>query len=354
MTAPARGRTVPRTEDVPACPVCTGKEADELWILRDRLHGVPGRYRYVRCARCASVYQSPRVRDEDLHLCYPDAYYTHSAAGGESSASAGRSARDRIRQWIRWAVQGGEAPGAPGRLLGRALAASRWLRERAFFGLRDEVIPRSPRPGRALEVGPGSGWELHLLERLGWNAEGVELDPTAAEQARRRAGVRVRIGDFADVVRPHERFDLIYLSHVFEHLPDIRRTLALFRRRLRPRGRVVLAYPNPQGAGARIWGSDWFAWEPPRHLVLPSLRGMRLLARDLGLEVRLRTGARNAAFIQGASRRLRCEAGVDSDIFRSGALDAVFARVEGVLAATGLPVGDEVTAILEPEGGRVP
>lgn len=346
----------PRQEPVGACPLCGDDRSEVLWTLPDRLYGVPGEYRYVRCSGCGSVYQSPRVREEDLHRCYPAQYYTHGDGdeGDEGGDRQGglRSVRDRIRGWIRWAVQGGDvgnggdAPGWPARAVGRILARSRMLRERAFFGLVDPVIPRSGFPGRALEIGSGSGWELSLLSRSGWTAEGVEVDPAAAEGARRSYGVPVRVGDFPEVVGPDERFDLIYLSHVFEHLPDLEETLRFFRRHVGSGGRVVLVFPNLHALGARVWERSWQGWDPPRHLVLPTHAGIRNLARRTGLHFRIETRARGATFIHAASRAIERRAGTPLNP-RAGAGDRLLAVVEGLLVAAGLPLGEETVVVLE-------
>lgn len=370
-----------------------------MWSQPDRLYGVPGTYRYVRCRSCRSVYQSPRVRPEELHRCYPEGYYTHGDeetgdAGPDPSGSAGaedcppssapgprggdgalRSLRDGVRSGIRWAVQGGAPPARVARLLGRLLARSRTLRERAFFGLVDPVIPRDPEPGRALEIGSGSGWELSLLARVGWKARGVEFDARAAERSRRVHGVDVRTGDFLEVVGAEERYDLIYLSHVLEHLPDLEGAFRFLRRHLRPGGRAVLVFPHARGLGARVWGRDWQGWDPPRHLVLPSPEGIRELARGAALRARVRFRAGSASFVHAASRAIARRRGVgeparagtgreggagrrtgtDGDARdldplspSMGIRDRILGGLGGLLVALGFPSGEEMVVVLEP------
>jgi len=410
---------MPRTVPLEACPLCGEGASEEMWTLPDRLYGVPGEYRYVRCATCGSVYQSPRVRSGDLHLCYPSGYYTHAGEAADTQAPAARSAggvdaderdagsaaatddglrvlRDRVRSWIRWAVQGdvrgddhsrrveapgfgndglrddglrddgvggggvgggaNPRPGLAGRLLGRALAGSRRLRERAFFGLIDSVVPRSGEPGRALEIGAGSGWELGLLQRVGWQAEGVELDPAAAAAAR-DDGLRVRVGDFLEVVGDDETYDLIYLSHVFEHLAELEEAFRFFGRHLRPGGRTIIRFPNLHSLGVRAWGRHWQGWDPPRHLVLPSHEGIRALARRAGLSgvrLRIETRARDAGFVPASSRAIEERFGESDRPSPSDPLkptrrlgDHLTGGVEAVLVALGLPLGEETVVVLE-------
>ena len=132
----------PRTEPVERCPLCDSSRHRECFEQPDRLFGVPGRYRYRECGACATVFQSPRVVEDDLPRLYSGAYYTHEPPplkGGRLDSTL-RLARDALARRVRAAVRPGE--GRPGPL-GRLLARSVTLRQRAFRdrGL-DELIPR--------------------------------------------------------------------------------------------------------------------------------------------------------------------------------------------------------------------
>ena len=91
---------VPRTCSVEECPLCGSQEAELLFRGPDRLHGTPGEFTYRRCGSCATVFQDPRVIDDDLHLCYPSEYLTHVPLPTPNSVSAPwgsfRSLRDKF------------------------------------------------------------------------------------------------------------------------------------------------------------------------------------------------------------------------------------------------------------------
>jgi predicted SAM-dependent methyltransferase len=89
---------------------------------------------------------------------------------------------------------------------------------------------------------------------------------------------------------PKGRYKLVILSHVFEHLyhPDL--ALKRFYELLAPGGKLVLRLPNCNATDAKIFGSEWFCWEVPRHLILPSVNALLKLAGDAGfVEPVLRT-----------------------------------------------------------------
>src|SRR5215467_2450677 len=68
----------PRSKPRTSCPVCQCNGSVRRFTIPDFLHGVPGAYTYVECCDCGTVYQNPQIIEEDLALCYPTTYFTHS------------------------------------------------------------------------------------------------------------------------------------------------------------------------------------------------------------------------------------------------------------------------------------
>jgi SAM-dependent methyltransferase len=327
--------------------VCGATGSRERFVSPDLLHSVPGRFRYVECGACETVYQNPRVVEQDLPLCYPAGYFTHEAELQWSPRPAPPgSLRDLLKRAIRHAADGVPDPGLtmPVRLLGRVLAQYPPLRRRARLGLIDGLAPPHDRRGRCLEVGPGQGFDLFCLRSLGWEACGLEVDPVAAARARERSGCEVRVGTLASTDYPPRSFDLVYMSHVVEHLPDpgssLRRCLEL----LAPDGRLVLAYPNPGALSARLHGPLSVVWDPPRHLFLPPPAAMTALLERIGFaDVGARVSAPQAAVnSEAARRRRRGERWDPLRLAPPGPIDRLFGLLEAALVGVGLPVGEEV------------
>jgi SAM-dependent methyltransferase len=99
---------------------------------------------------------------------------------------------------------------------------------------RDEVPPQvkevaadSPRPGRALDIGCGTGRDAVYLTQEGWAVTGVDAVPQALDAARERgktAGVEVEWVE-GDVTRLEELglregYDLVVDRGCFHGLPD--------------------------------------------------------------------------------------------------------------------------------------
>ena len=350
----------PRCGEPASCPVCGCPSHRDQALSRDLLHSVPGLFRYVECARCGTVYQNPRVREEDLPLCYPESYYTHEAGATWVPRPAPKgSLRDRVRRAVRRAadrVPDDETVTPLFAVLGSLLARHPGLRRRARFGLVDGLALSSDGSGPCLEVGPGQGIDLLRLRLLGWDARGLEVDPVAADRARETSGCDVRVGTLAATDYPAEHFDLVYMRHVFEHLPDPARSLQRCRELLRAGGRLVLLYPNPRALSARCYG--WLSpiWDPPRHLVLPPIPAiLPLVARCGFVDVRAHTLAVQAAANAEAARRRRGLPRGSSMPGRPGLPDQSLALAEALLISLGRPVGEEVLLqARRPHSGREP
>jgi SAM-dependent methyltransferase len=103
--------------------------------------------------------------------------------------------------------------------------------------LMDDVLADLPRGTRALDVGCGTGYDLHRLHDRGFDVAGVEPDGDMRARARRaNPGVEVIDGDAARLPFADGRFDFASAIEVLRYLPDPRAAVAELARVLRPGG----------------------------------------------------------------------------------------------------------------------
>jgi len=209
-----------------------------------------------------------------------------------------------------------------------------------------DALGRKQGESRCLDLGAGNGMTLRCLSRLGWEATGVEIDQVAAEQACRFSGCEVRAGALSDAGFRSGVFHMIHVSHVIEHLPDLKQTLELCFDLLAPGGRLVLIYPNPNSLLARRIHKFAVTWDPPRHLVIPPSGSLVSLLRRIGFDrVRSETSARFAVPYRAVSRRyLR---GIVARGFEAKAQmsDRLFKLFETLCVMAGFAVGEEVMIV---------
>jgi 2-polyprenyl-3-methyl-5-hydroxy-6-metoxy-1,4-benzoquinol methylase len=121
--------------------------------------------------------------------------------------------------------------------LGEALAVRRAGRHIAF------LERHRSEGGRLLDVGCGWGAFVRLANAHGWEAAGWEVSPHAAAFLSTRTGLDIRGGDLRDV-EVNERWDVITLWGVVEHVQDPQKLLRSVRALLSPGGVIALETPN--------------------------------------------------------------------------------------------------------------
>lgn len=113
-----------------------------------------------------------------------------------------------------------------------------------------------------LDVGAGTGDFLWVAKQKGWSTAGVEPNSTAKQRASKK-GVAL----FADLESlPEEKYEVITLWHVLEHLPDLDGQIKKLRSLLTEKGVLIIAVPNFKSYDARYYKNFWAAYDVPRHL----------------------------------------------------------------------------------------
>lgn len=121
--------------------------------------------------------------------------------------------------------------------------------ERANFILQ-HCSPKRSRPA-VLEIGCGGGWNLQPFQELGWTAAGWDFDKGYLAVGRAR-GLDLRHGSLEDAVTRNERFELIIMSHVLEHLLDPVTALRKLRNILTPQGALYIEVPSLFNVGTDL------------------------------------------------------------------------------------------------------
>jgi 2-polyprenyl-3-methyl-5-hydroxy-6-metoxy-1,4-benzoquinol methylase len=138
-------------------------------------------------------------------------------------------------------------------------------------------------PGRLLDVGCGAGPLLDVARDLGWSAEGQEIAPVAASEARSR-GHLVRVGPLEECGYAAGSFDAATMIEVIEHLRDPRPTVAAVLRTLRPGGRLLIATGDIGSLRARVQRTHWSYIRPPGHVSYFTSESLRRLLLNSGFK----------------------------------------------------------------------
>lgn len=171
-------------------------------------HPLRAGYDVVCCSRCFFVYADTEAKQKD----YDRFYAEFSKYESPVSNCAGQSPHDLDR-----------------------------LRKTA--ACISKVIPS--RDARILDVGCGSGGLLAVLQGLGYrNLQGVDASRGCVDSLMRAKGIAAEVGSIFRLRPGMGQFHCVTLTHVLEHVEDVRGALANVVELLIPGGCVYLEVPN--------------------------------------------------------------------------------------------------------------
>ena len=122
---------------------------------------------------------------------------------------------------------------------------------------RIRVLSQLRDTGKTLDFGCSWGYGTWQLQAAGYDVTGFEISRPRAGYGRDKLGLGI-IDDPAELdARPDGSFDIIFTSHVLEHLPDLKDPFATFRRLLKKDGLLIAFVPNGGGRSAQALGIGW-------------------------------------------------------------------------------------------------
>ena len=269
-------------EYLDACPVCGScKRQIKYDGLRDKTYfSAPGEWKSWRCDNCAVVYLDPRPTRASIGHAYKS-YYTHERKQ--------KNFLKRILYAIEVGIRHSYLNKKMGYKLKRALPFG-WIyylfspsqKSTIRNIIRDLPSPTQHRT-RLLDVGCGDGEFLSIARSMGYEVEGLEIDPVAQDVAA-KDGMIVHLGTLPGSELPANYFDHITLNHVLEHFHDPCSALEEVFLLLKSHGRVWIQIPNIDALSLHRFGSNSRLLEPPRHLVMFGASSLKSVLEKVGFQ----------------------------------------------------------------------
>jgi 2-polyprenyl-3-methyl-5-hydroxy-6-metoxy-1,4-benzoquinol methylase len=226
---------------------------------------------------------------------------------------------------------------------------------------------KDPTSASFLDIGCGEGWALAYFHRLGWQVLGLDYSSYSVERFQPTLRECLRTGDLAEqldiLITDKQKFDVLWLDNVLEHVPDPESLLRRARALVAPGSSLVVEVPNDFSAlqthlleAGHIDRPFWVAL--PDHLSYFNQTGLRNLAAATGwrvsktladqpIDLNLLNPATNYVMDKSAGpacHRARIEQ--DNFLLRTAPLAAVAAYYEGM---AGVGLGRNIVAFLQPD-----
>ena len=154
----------------------------------------------------------------------------------------------------------------------------------------EENLPSKRR--RILDVGSGPGYFLLHGKERGWKAIGIEPSSQAAKYSR-NLGLDIREMFFTkQTAQELEKFDVVHMSEVLEHILDPKEMLHIAKSLLLPDGLICIVVPNDYNPfqSALREACDYDPWwvAPPHHINYFDFDSLERLLKSLSIEIILK------------------------------------------------------------------
>jgi len=249
---------VPKSWTTVPCPFCASAD----FRLYEK-YGCELHYAYVLCKNCNLVYQSTRPTYDQhfIDAAYADYYQYAENIKPEDFENIPHSGLSMFKKEIQQIL--------------------RYDKKRTF----------------ALDIGSGMGTFLSAAKPHYKEVIGLDVSAKMAEFIKKNLGINVFLQQFEDFSYP-EKFSMIHMSHVLEHIPNPNEWLQKAKQMLDESGILVINVPNKFSLGfrlqhlyyklglkrqfSRLWNDPL---RTPDHLFEPTVPAMLYLLKKNGYDV---------------------------------------------------------------------
>lgn len=246
------------------CKLCFN-ESDDILEVEEMMFGLKTSFEYLYCDSCQSL--SLMNIPNNMTDYYPRNYYSFVK----------RSA-NKFKNWI----SNRKSANTLGdfSIIGYSVGV---LTGRNSNLKAIKICKPDKNTSRILDIGCGDGFLLDKLNGQGFkNLFGI--DPYLEKDIQKR-DYNIRKESIEGLVREKCKFDIIILSHVFEHFEEPQASLKNIYKLLDRSGFLILRTPMSSSYVFNKYKKDWYQIDAPRHILIPSFLGLKKLCYEVGYEL---------------------------------------------------------------------
>jgi 2-polyprenyl-3-methyl-5-hydroxy-6-metoxy-1,4-benzoquinol methylase len=156
-------------------------------------------------------------------------------------------------------------------------------KEAVYYAVRETLSDTKDKTIKILEVGSGLGYLTYAIAKEGYDIKGIDISDDAVKKATNRFGNYYICHDVYHFAASNsERFDLIILTEVIEHVPDADSFCDILINLLKDNGKLLISTPNKSAHPPNVY---WYTELPPVHLTWFSEQTFKEISEQKNLSV---------------------------------------------------------------------
>lgn len=231
------------------CPICLKQESALLfddgrdYFVAD---GKSGDFSVWFCPNCQIGYSTPFLTDAELQQYYPADFEAYVP----KKSFSGYLQKVKYRQDLR--------------------KIQRALKVKSGSGMS------------LFEIGAGRGEFLSEAKKQGFEVAGIEPGQQGIGFAKEQYNIYLE-QHFASELKFNQKYDVIVMRHVLEHLNDFKNCLQkIFEKGLKNGGLLFVKVPNMESWEAKLFGKYWHGFDLPRHRYHFTPIGIGRILKNMG------------------------------------------------------------------------
>ncbi len=144
--------------------------------------------------------------------------------------------------------------------------------------------------GKLLDIGSGAGFFIHEAQKMGWSCLGIETSKKLVDYGKVYLNINIIHGDFLNINLKNEKYDVIILSQIIEHITEPYKMLNKVYSYLSKGGILYIATPNFNSHLSKVLKVNFPYLSPPEHVIFYSPKTLYFLLQKTGFQrMKIRT-----------------------------------------------------------------
>lgn len=229
------------------CPACDSAVDKLIFQAKDlRLRTSREMFNIVRCVNCGFIFLNPRPAKDEVINFYPSNFNQE-----------------------------------PPTLIHKIWSACVAPIENSII----RIIKNYKKSGKLLDIGCGNGRFLSLMQKLGFDVWGCELNLNSKDFAPKFLEGRIFYNELSKCNFAAKSFDVVIMIQSLEHVNQLDELFTEIRRIIKDDGIVFIYVPNMEFFEFRLFGPYYYNLEAPRHLYCFTRRSISKLLSRHGFKV---------------------------------------------------------------------